>query len=133
MNRMKRIIIADDEPLMTRVLKLTLERAGYSVKVCPNGREALQAVREQLPDILITDIQMPLMNGQQLCEAIHAEMPERRFPIFVMTSMTDREHREWTARIGGITFLEKPLSMRIIMQRFEDALRAPAALDGELP
>lgn len=124
---MKRIIIADDEPNMTRVLKLALERAGYAVLNCPNGREALLAVRKQPPDLLITDIQMPVMTGQELCQAIHAEMPDRRFPIFVMTSMTDREHREWTARIGGITFLEKPLSMRIVQQRIAEALQTSAA------
>ena len=116
---MKRILIVDDEPHMTRVLKLHLERAAFHVTTCPNGREALALIRQSPPDAMITDIQMPIMNGKELCLAVHAELPERQFPIFVMTSMTDREHREWVARIDNVEFLEKPLSMRILTQKLE--------------
>jgi CheY-like chemotaxis protein len=116
---MKHILIADDEPHMARVLQQVLERAGYTVKTVRNGLEALQAVRNRQPDILVTDIQMPIMNGKALCETLAVELPQREFPIFVMTSMTDREHREWTAEIAGITLLEKPLSTRLLIQRFQ--------------
>ena len=116
---MKRILIVDDEPHMTRVLKLHLERGGYQVTTCPNGLEALAVIRQAPPDAMITDIQMPVMSGKELCQAVHAELPERQFPIFVMTSMTDREHREWVSRIDGVEFLEKPLSMRILTQKLE--------------
>lgn len=120
----KHILIVDDEPHMTRVLKMQLERVGYTVTTCPNGREALASIHLALPDVMVTDIQMPVMTGQELCQAIHAEMPDRSFPIFVMTSMTDREHREWTAEIPRLQLLEKPLSMRILMQKFDQVFGA---------
>ncbi len=116
---MKRILVVDDESHMTRVLKLYLERAGYLVETCANGQEALAAVRNSPPDVMITDIHMPLMTGRELCSAINQELPQRTFPIFVMTSRTDREERVWTAAITGVVFLEKPLSMRSVLSRLD--------------
>ena len=111
---MKRVLIADDEPQMTRVLKLHLERAGYAVETVPNGQAALSSILSRAPDVLVTDIQMPIMTGKQLCLAIEELCPQRLFPIFVMTSMTDRDNREWTQKISNLELLEKPLSMRAL-------------------
>ena len=116
---MKHILIVDDEPHMTRVLKLYLERAGYAVETSPNGQAALAAIMKHPPDVMVTDIQMPLMTGKQLCLALEEQYPQRTFPIFVMTSMTDREHREWTQKIDHLEFLEKPLSMRTLTRALD--------------
>ena len=89
--------------------------------------DALGIIREAHPDAMITDIQMPLMTGKELCQTLHAEIPERQFPIFVMTSMTDREHREWVAQIERLELLEKPLSMRILTQKLDKHFRSLAA------
>ncbi len=114
---MKRILVADDEPSMLKVLKLFLERGGYSVETTGDGQAALHSIMESPPDALVTDIQMPVMTGKELCLALEQQLPQRTFPIVVMTSMTDRDHREWTQKIGNIIFLEKPLSMRALSQR----------------
>ncbi len=116
---MKRILIVDDEPHMTRVLKLYLERSGYVVEAAPNGKTALASVLENPPDVMVTDIQMPMMTGKELCLALEEQCPARTFPIFVMTSMTDREHREWTQKINHLIFLEKPLSMRALSRELD--------------
>ena len=106
------ILIADDEAMILRVLRLRLESAGYEVMTAPNGQVALEIIRETPPDILVTDIEMPMMTGEQLCNALLAEMPDRKFPIFVATSLTDLHHREWSKPIGNLHFLEKPLSVK---------------------
>jgi DNA-binding response OmpR family regulator len=116
---MKRILIVDDEPHITRVLKLYLERVGYAVDTAQNGRAALDDILKSAPDALMTDIQMPVMSGKQLCLALEKKLPQRTFPIFVMTSMTDREHREWTQKINNLEFLEKPLSMRAMTRALD--------------
>ena len=112
-----RILIVDDEPHVMRVLQLCLAREGHQIDCAPNGAAALEKIRVDAPDLLITDIQMPGMNGKELCSAIHAEFPQRRFPILVMTSMTARENREWAAKIPNTDFLEKPLSPRNLIAR----------------
>ena len=116
---MRRILIVDDEPHIARVLKLYLERAGYIVETAMNGRAALDAITKNVPDALVSDIQMPIMTGKQLCLTIEEQYPNRTFPIFIMTSMTDSEHREWTKKISNLEFLEKPLSMRALTRSLD--------------
>jgi CheY-like chemotaxis protein len=116
---MNKILIADDEPHVLRVLKLSLEKEGYAVETCANGKEALTRLEQEHPDILITDIQMPLMTGEELCRHIKQHMPERKFLIFVLTSRTEIEHREWSRDINNLLFLEKPVSIRNLLEKIE--------------
>jgi CheY-like chemotaxis protein len=111
----KRVLVADDEPHMIRVVKLFLERAGYRVDTASNGKEALDAIVLDPPDVLLTDISMPHMTGQELCTELQKQLPGRTFPIFVMTSMTERENRDWTQKIPNTQLLEKPVSMRMLI------------------
>jgi DNA-binding response OmpR family regulator len=111
----KRILIADDEPHMARVIEIYLKREGYKVEVVRDGQEALEAILRCAPDVLITDVQMPRMTGQDLCREIETRLPERDFRIIVMTSMTDREHRDWSGEMRNATFVEKPVSMRSLV------------------
>lgn len=111
----RRILVVDDEAHMTRVIKLFLGRAGYRVDTASNGQEALDAILLDPPDVLLTDINMPRMTGQQLCLELEKQLPERKFPIFVMTSMTELENRGWAHTIRDTALLEKPLSMRLLI------------------
>ena len=117
---MSKILIADDEPHVLRVLKLSLEKEGYTVETCSNGKEALARLEQAHPDILITDIQMPLMTGEELCKHIAQHMPKRSFMIFVLTSRTEIEHREWSRNIGNLQFLEKPVSIRNLVEKIDN-------------
>ncbi len=116
---MKKILIADDEPHVLRVLKMSLEKEGYAVEVCNNGKEATERLAQEHPDILITDIQMPQMTGEELCKYIEQRIPERKFLIFVLTSRTEIEHREWSRGINNLLFLEKPVSIRNLVEKLD--------------
>ncbi|MCM8855472.1 MAG: response regulator [Candidatus Thiodiazotropha sp.] len=116
---MKRLLIADDEPHVTRVLKQSLERQGYQVETVQNGELALERIHEQVPDVLVTDIQMPRMTGEALCKRIQKELPQREFLIFVLTSRTEIEHRDWSRQINNLQFLEKPVSIRKLISKLE--------------
>lgn len=96
---------------------MSLEKEGYQVDICANGREALDAIKRKPPDVLITDIQMPQMDGEQLCKTIQQTMPGREFLIFVLTSRTEIEHREWSRAISNLQFLEKPVSIRELTEK----------------
>jgi len=127
----KRILVADDELHMIRVVKLFLERAGYKVDTASNGQEALDSILLDPPDVLLTDINMPRMNGQQLCMELQKQLPERKFPIFVMTSMTDRENRDWTEKIPNTALLEKPVSMRVLIADLARRFAQDPAAEGQ--
>ena len=121
---MTRILIVDDEPVVLRVMRIALEKDGYQVDVAINGEDALEKIAANCPDVLVTDIEMPRMTGQELCLHIQATMPDREFPIFVSTSLTALEHREWSRSISGLIFLEKPISVRKLRIAIDQYLNA---------
>lgn len=112
---MKKILIVDDQATVIRVLRLAVEQAGYAVETATNGSECLVRLGESLPDFLVTDIDMPCMNGKELCLAIEKRFPDRAFPIIVLTSRTELEHRDWTSKIDNLLFMEKPVSVRRLL------------------
>jgi DNA-binding response OmpR family regulator len=111
----KRILVADDEPHLSRVIELFLRREGYVVDVVRDGREALDYILRRPPDALVTDINMPRMTGKELCLELEQQLPQRQFKIIVLSSMTDRDHRDWSNRMRNTVFMEKPVSMRSLV------------------
>lgn len=109
---MARVMIVDDHMPVLRVLRLGLEDAGYEVDAANNGSECLVKLCDGHPDFLVTDIDMPRMSGKELCLAIQKQFPDRTFPIVVLTSRTELEHRDWTRNIDNLGFMEKPVSVR---------------------
>ena len=123
---MNRIMLVDDELHVLRILKMSLEKQGFETDTYTNGQEALEALEIFTPDVLITDIQMPRMSGEELCNQIGQRYPERKFLIIVLTSRTEIEHRQWSAQIDNLQFLEKPVSMRNLINGLNEYFAAQA-------
>ena len=119
---MKKVLIVDDHAPVIRVLKLGIEEAGYEVDTASNGSECLVKLCSAQPDFLVTDIDMPRMSGKELCQAIEEQFPDRVFPIVVLTSRTEIEHRDWTRSIDNLTFMEKPVSVRRLLSHIGKSL-----------
>ena len=113
----RRILLVDDEPHVLRVLRLALEREGYAVDSASDGHAALACMARQLPDVLISDIQMDGMDGRTLCPLARSTYPDHPFLILVMTSMTALDERAWARALSNTEFLEKPLSPRQLVAR----------------
>jgi CheY-like chemotaxis protein len=109
---MTSILLVDDEAISLRIMRVSLENDGYQVTTAFDGQDALEKITANRPDILITDIDMPRMTGKELCLHLEEAMPDRSFPIFVSTSLTALEHRDWSGRISNLFLLEKPISLR---------------------
>ncbi len=91
-----------------------------------DGEKALARITSEAPDALITDIQMPRMSGEELCRRLNEDYPTREYPIFVMTSRPELEHREWSRKIPDLVFLEKPISVRNLVSKLTKRLGAPS-------
>lgn len=111
-----RILIADDEPYVTRVLKLVLLKEGYEVICVNNGKQALDSYRETRPDIIVTDVKMPHMTGRELVETIRGTDGDSEIPVVVMTSTLESENRNWVSGVGGVSFVGKPVSPRELVR-----------------
>lgn len=127
---MKKVLIVDDQAAVLRVLRLGIEEAGFEVESSSNGSECLIKLCDGLPDFLVTDIDMPRMSGKELCVAIEKQFPDRKFPIVVLTSRTELEHRDWTRNIDNLNFMEKPVSVRRLVAHICDCLNEPTEQTG---
>ena len=127
---MKRVMIVDDHAPVLRVLRLGIEEAGFDVDTASNGSECLVKLCDGPPDFLVTDIDMPRMSGKELCLAIEEQFPDRNFPIVVLTSRTELEHRDWTRDIDNLEFMEKPVSVRRLVSVIRRCLNGEEARTG---
>jgi two-component system chemotaxis sensor kinase CheA len=101
-------VLVVDDSLTTRTLeKSLLEAHGYDVRIAMDGVEALAQLREELPDLVITDIQMPRMDGFRLLEEIKKEPRLARLPVIVVTSMETREDQERGLALGADAYIVK--------------------------
>ena len=117
---MKNILIVDDEAHARRITRLALTAGGYRVEEAENGLVALERIAESPPNVMITDIDMPKMNGETLCKMIQQTLPDRSFLIIVVTARAEHEHRAWAAEIPNLEFLEKPVSIRRLVSHLDN-------------
>jgi len=121
-----KILIVDDEPYNTRMLKLKFENAGYKVVTASNGLDGLNKFKMEYPDVVITDIRMPVMTGWEMCLSLKESMKERRFLIIVITATIDNTERLWVNEINNANLVEKPISPNYLLTLVEDYLNEPA-------
>ena len=120
------VLVVDDEASVTRLIQLRLEAEGYDVDVAPNGAAALVKLAARDYDVLISDLCMPRLNGQELVEAVRKETRNDALRIFVVSSRPEEDYRSWTLDHPGVVFLEKPLSLRALIAR----LKAGETVEG---
>lgn len=125
MNR-PRILVADDEVQILHVLTIRLELAGFDVVTADNGAEALERARTLLPDMIITDYQMPCLGGLELCARLSADPLTREIPNILLTAdgyPTDLAERPACLRRVVI----KPFSPADLLEAIEEVLSTPVA------
>jgi len=112
----KRILIADDEPYVIRVIKLKLINAGYEVITASNGLDALEKIEALRPDVVISDVNMPKLNGKDLCLRTIPLKKEKEFLTIVITSSIEKADRDWACSLEKTVFLEKPFSPKELVK-----------------
>lgn len=119
----RNILVVDDEPQITRVLKTTLSSQGYGVRTAADGKQALQEMKVWSPDLVITDLRMPNMDGRQLCREIRAKSG---VPIIVLSVKGEEAIRGEALDAGADDYITKPFNMNELLARVRAALRRAA-------
>ncbi len=115
------ILVVDDEMQIVRVLRGYLEQAGYRVVTAYNGEEALYTARQEHPDLVILDLQMPKMDGLEFTRRIRAERPE--LAILMLTARVEELDRIVGLELGADDYVTKPFSPREVVARVKAVLR----------
>lgn len=87
---MHSILIVDDSKLVTDIVKMRLEMYGYRVQTAQNGEEGLSKIAEETPDLVVLDVQMPGIDGYEVCRQLRENPTLEDLPIIMLTSMDDR-------------------------------------------
>ncbi len=119
------ILVVDDEPQITRVLKTTLSSQGYGVRTAIDGEDALQQLKGWTPDLIITDLRMPNMDGLELCRRVRMES---RLPIIVLSVKGEETIKVQALDAGADDYILKPFSTNELLARVRAALRRSSAL-----
>jgi chemosensory pili system protein ChpA (sensor histidine kinase/response regulator) len=102
------IMVVDDSLTVRKVTSRLLEREGYAVITAKDGVDALEQMRDTLPDVMLVDIEMPRMDGFDLARIVRRDPRTQRIPIIIISSRTAEKHRKQAAQIGANAFLGKP-------------------------
>jgi len=120
------LLVEDNEDLRA-IIKAELDKS-YRVIEAPNGKEGLVLAVEKNPDIIITDVMMPLMNGKELCKIIKSNIKTSHIPVVMITALGGVEDKVEGLDVGADAYVEKPFSIEVLKATINNLLRTRRAL-----
>src|SRR5579862_6416137 len=130
MNDHRRILVVDDEPQITRVLRTSLSAQGYDLRVANDGETALEIMKDWTPDLVITDLSMPNMDGLELSRRIRTKLP---VPIIVLSVKGEERTKVQALDAGADDYVTKPFGMDELLARVRANLRRLSATASDAP
>ena len=126
------IFVFDDNEAMRTLVRIHLQQAGYEVRAFEDAVEGGKAMLESPPDLLISDVNMPYMDGLEFLQAMKSDPRAARVPTIMLTSRTDEETATAAAIAGAVRFLNKPLRRDDLLQAVQQVL-SRVRVGGVLP
>ncbi len=117
----KKIMVVDDSPVMLRSMKSILDR-NYTVYLATSGKQALHAIEEKEPDLLLLDYKMPEMDGIAVMEALQADDATKDIPVVFLTSTADKKTVETILRLKPAGYILKPPDQDKVLSTIEEVL-----------
>ena len=118
-----RILVVDDVPVNIQLLVTYLAAEGYDVVSAKDGHDAMKAVKEHQPDLILLDVMMPKMNGFKVCEAIKSDDATKFIPVILVTALNELEDKVKGMNSGADDFLAKPFNKLELLVRVRSLLR----------
>ncbi len=119
----KRILVIDDEPDLVELLSYNLGKAGFRVRTVPDGEEALQAIKSETFDLIILDLMLPGLQGNEICRILKRNPKTAALPIIMVTAKGELADRIEGLETGADDYLTKPFSPRELIARIRAVLR----------
>jgi CheY-like chemotaxis protein len=126
-----KILVVDDQPINVQLLKRKLEREGMAVATAYSGREALDLVAADKPDLILLDVMMPEMDGIEVCQRLQADSETKTIPIIFITARTSKEGKIEGLGVGAVDYITKPIDLDETLARVQTQLRF-VAINREL-
>ena len=120
------ILIVEDEQALVDVLTYNLTREGYEVEVALDGRDGLQRARTLLPDLVVLDLMLPLIDGMEVCRRLRADTTPQHIRILILTARADEIDEIVGFHMGADDYVVKPFKLKPLIQRIKALLRRPS-------
>lgn len=117
------VLVVDDEDSNLAFYEACLEEEGYRIARAKNGQEALKATESEVPDLIVLDVRMPVMDGFTACRMLRRRQPTRYTPILFLTALGEEEHVQEGIQSGADDFLAKPVHADELRIRARSLLR----------
>jgi PleD family two-component response regulator len=116
------ILIVDDTPANLTVLSAILGKRGYRVRPALNGALALKAAQKAAPDLILLDVQMPGLDGYEVCRQLKADAQTRAIPVIFISALDDVLDKVEAFQVGGVDYITKPFQIEEVLARVENQL-----------
>jgi CheY-like chemotaxis protein len=123
----KKILIADDKPSSRELIRALLEHKGYEILEAADGQQALDVARSAVPDLILLDIHMPVLDGYGTAQAMRLDEKLRDVPIVALTASAMHSDRARVLKAGFTAHITKPISLRELRREIENLLGAEPA------
>ncbi len=120
---MASILVIEDDPSLRDTLRIHLSSAGYSVRVAADATEAIRAILTGVPDLVLSDVSLPYMDGFELLEVLRRDETTRSIPVILLTGLVDDDSYLRGIKLGATAYLTKPVLRDELLKTIAGALR----------
>jgi DNA-binding response OmpR family regulator len=121
------ILVVDDNEDSIRIIQTVLENNGYAVRVAKSGKEALERVKEEIPQLVLLDVMMPEMSGMEVLERLRASAPTAQVPVILLTAKAQDEDVITGYQVGADYYITKPFTSKQLLYGIRLVLGQEAA------
>lgn len=118
------VLLAEDDPDIQMVARLSLKRAGFNVRVVGNGREALDAIRDEKPDVVLLDWMMPELDGPETCRQLKSNPATSAIPVIFLTAKSQESEIQRGLSLGAAGYVTKPFDALTLGQQVKTIVAA---------
>ena len=122
---MPRILVIDDDATMRQLLRMHLTALQYTVDLAEDAPEAIRSILAKTPDLIISDLNMPYMNGLELLHALRGDEITKNVPVIMLTGSTSDENWMEAMKLGVTRYVIKPVQLEDLIKEIDLALKRP--------
>lgn len=117
-----KILVIDDEPDLTMMVRMRLEAAGYEVIEANDGQEGLDKARKENPDLIILDLMLPKLDGYKVCRMLKFDEKYKKIPVIMFTARAQDSDKKLAEEVGATAYLTKPFDPQTLLSKIQELL-----------
>jgi two-component system chemotaxis response regulator CheY len=119
----KNVLLVDDSSTARKIVRIYLKEKGFHIIEAENGLEALEKMAYSDVDMIITDLNMPMMNGMELISYVKRDIKSKDIPIIIITTEKEEDEKEKSIESGALAYIKKPFKKNVLLQELNKALK----------